>query len=403
MSIKTLLSVLALIFFEWLDFSLYLYLAKTVFADHFFPDSPSSLALSFLLFSAAYMARPLGGWLFGRAADGTGRRSPLILSAALMGISTLCIAMLPDYSSIGVFSTWGLLFCRIGQGLALGGEINNSAMYLIEHHANRPLLTGSFVAASGALGMFFGGAIAALLQLQADTELWRLVFILIGGLSLLLCQIRKGLLESPEFKADRTSARYILSTEYTGILNIAVVALYVSVTVYLCNGFWVFYASDQGFWPKAASAWAGSIAQLLSALLAVPIAWFVRKDRVRALLRASMFTALLGMPLLFYFTSQANSVGVYFGLACYVLANGLLCSSLFYFLYLQLPAAYRCRGVSTAWALAATLGAFSLPVAEQAYQLGWSWAAPLGVAVVALLGLWRISPVNKRPVPSMVS
>lgn len=144
-------------FFEWLDFSLYLYLARSVFAKEFFPASNYSLMLSFALFAAAYFARPLGGWLFGRAADLNGRRHPMLLSAALMGMATLGICLLPNYQQIGLAATWGLLLLRIAQALALGGEINTSAMFLVEHYRRKPLIAGGLVAVSSALGMFMGG------------------------------------------------------------------------------------------------------------------------------------------------------------------------------------------------------------------------------------------------------
>lgn len=391
MNRNALLVVLALIFLEWLDFTLYLYLAKSVFALHFFPASTHNLSLSFALFAAGYLARPLGGWFFGRLADSIGRRYPLIASAALMGTATLGIALLPDYSHLGITATWGLLLLRVCQGLALGGEINNSAMFLIEHHSRTPLVAGSFVAASGAAGMFTGGAIAALLQNAPVDGLWRVIFALVGLISLGVCQLRKKLKESPEFIPNQTAFKDILRKHRHGIINIAVLALFVSVTVYLCNAYWVSYATDQGFWSPAHCAWAGSIAQLLSALIALPIAWFATPQKVLVLLRSSLLIALTGLPLLFLFTEKAYIPGVLFGLGCYVLTNGLLCSALFYFLYLQLPPQYRCRGVSTVWALAASLGAISLPLAEQAHLNNIPWLAPAWVGGVALFGFLMLA------------
>ncbi len=384
--------VLSLIFLEWLDFSLYLYLAKAVFANEFFPTSSYSLMLTFALFAAAYIARPVGGWLFGRRADLTGRRKPMVFSAALMGLATLGICVLPGYAQIGTIATWGLLLLRMAQGLALGGEINTSAMFLVEHHSHNPLVAGSLVAASGAAGMFMGGMLAALVQSTTVPWVWRAIFAVVGLVSLWVCQKRKQLQESPEFRDEQS--RVTLATwqlHWQGLLNIAAVGAYVSVTVYLCNAFWVSFAIDKHLWSNVQCAWAGSLAQFASALLALPIAWFAKPKWNKGLLQASMLTTMFAAPLLFYLTEQKLTTFVIFPLLGYVLANALLCSSLFYFLYLQLPAQYRCRGVSTVWALAASLGALSLPIAEQAVTIAnWYWFPGLWVSAIAIMALFTL-------------
>ncbi|KTD24104.1 MFS transporter [Legionella maceachernii] len=377
--------VLALVFLEWLDFSLYLYLAKSVFANDFFPPSAYSLTLSFALFAAAYFARPVGGWFFGRKADLNGRRNPMVFSAALMGFATLGICLLPNYAQIGLLATWGLLILRVAQGLALGGEINTSAMFLVEHHPKKPLLAGSLVAASGAFGMFLGAAIAALLQYNEILWAWRIIFALVAMISLWVCQLRKRLRESPEFQKNLLSIKEIWPLYGRGLFNIAIVGAYVGVTVYLCNVFWVSFAIDQQLWSKTQCAWTGSIAQLLSALLAVPIAYFSQPSSVYRLMRASMVVITVAAPLLFFFTAISLSAGVLLSVLGYAIANALLCASLYYLLYLQLPAQYRCRGVSTIWALAASLGAISLPIAEQAVQLGAIWLPGFLVSAIAIL------------------
>lgn len=398
--------VLALVFFEWLDFTLYLYLAKSVFAKEFFPASDYSLLLTFALFAGAYFARPIGGWLFGREADLNGRRVPMVFSAALMGIATLGICLLPSYTQIGLWATWGLLCLRIAQALAIGGEINTSGMFLVEHHPNKPMLAGSFVAASGALGMFIGGVCASLLQLANIDGAWRLVFALVGIVSLWICRLRKKLSESPEFKKHQI--KITLSNEWRshwrGLINIAALGIFVSVMVYICNVFWVSFAIDNQFMTKIQSSWTGSVAQLFSALLAVPIAYYSQPKHGYSLIRAGMIILVIGAPLLFYFTAHQSSVGVFFALLGYVLANGLACSALFYCLYLQLPVHCRCRGVSTIWAFAASIGAMSLPLVEQAKIIGKLWFPGLFVSLVTMLCLLLLhltSNVKKEKTPSL--
>lgn len=393
---SALLLVLSLVFLEWLDFSLYLYLAKAIFANEFFPTSAYSLTLSFALFAAAFIARPVGGWLFGRQADLKGRRKPMVFSAALMGLATIGICLLPDYTQIGLFATWGLLVLRIAQGLALGGEINTSAMFLVEHHPKNPLIAGSLVAASGALGMFMGGMLAVLVQSTTVTWLWRIIFALVGGVSLWVCRKRKQLQESPEFRYEEAHKKPLRwRSHWKGLLNIAVIGAYVSVTVYLCNVFWVSYAIDKQLWSNVQCTWIGSLAQLASALLAIPIARYAKASWNTHLLQASMVVTIFAAPLLFYFTQQGMALMVIVSLLGYVAANALLCSALYYFLYLQLPTQYRCRGVSTVYALAASLGALSLPVAQQAVTIAhYHWFPGFWVCIVAITSLVAIQANN---------
>ena len=98
-------------------------------------------------------------------------------------------------------------------------------------------------------------------------------------------------------------------------------------------------------------------------------------------MRAGMLLAIITAPALFYFTLHAKTVGVLIAITGYALTNALICASLYYLLYLQLPAQYRCRGVSTIWAIAAGLGAVGLPIAEQAIIMKVFWLPGLLVAM----------------------
>lgn len=391
------LLVLALIFLEWLDFSLYLYLAKSVFAIQFFPQSSSSLMLSFALFAAAYFIRPIGGWLFGQNADKKGRKVPMIVSAALMGFATLGICLLPTYAQIGIAATWGLLLLRMAQGLALGGEINTSAMFLVEHNAStRPLFTGSLVAMSCAMGMFVGGTFATLLSYFSLLDGWRIIFAVVGVASLWVCRLRKQLRESPEFMTRPTTQTADWFNHRRGIINILALGAYVSVMVYICNIFWVSYAIDCQLWSKTTCIAVGSVVQLFSALLAIPIGRRASSSQVYRLIHASMMVLIISAPLLFYSTTLHYQNGVISALLGYVISNGLLSAAMFYFLYLQLPVSLRCRGVSTFWAIAASLGASTLPLAEHLVSHGALWFPGALVAIVAVgaLSLCRDVPAS---------
>lgn len=120
---------------EFYDFYIYATAAALVFGPLFFPaESPSAqLMLSFLSFSLAFIARPFGAVLFGHFGDRIGRKSTLVASLLLMGISTLLIAFLPTYSTAGWIAPLLLCILRFGQGLGLGGEWGGAALLAVEN------------------------------------------------------------------------------------------------------------------------------------------------------------------------------------------------------------------------------------------------------------------------------
>lgn len=388
--------VLAVNFIEWLEFSLYLYMAKAVFSTMFFPKSTHSLALTFLIFSTAYLARPVGGWFFGKNADRFGRKKPMMLTAGLMGFATLGICLLPGYEQIGLTATFLLLLFRILQGLALGGEVNTSAMYIIEHHASSPMLAGSLVAAFGALGMFFGAVLSAIIQMSPIDGLWRIVFALIGIISLLVCHMRKNLSESPEFLTQKTiSLKTFKIDHFQNLINIAAVALFVSVSVYICNVFWMVFSSQLNMMSTITSSWVAAFAQFGSALIAIPVAYIFSSTNPKKLLQLSMSNIIICAPALFWATYHHSIVGIALGLMGYMITNGLLCASFYYYLYQQLPTSVRCQGVSFIWACAASVGALALPVAqEMVFKHQIMWVPGFMVSGVVLLCLLVISKNN---------
>ena len=109
---------------EFFDFYIYATAAALVFPRLFFPkgDSTTALLQSFATFGLAFFARPVGSALFGHFGDRVGRKATLVTALLTMGVSTVCIGLLPTYASIGVPAAGLLALCRLGQGVGLGGE-----------------------------------------------------------------------------------------------------------------------------------------------------------------------------------------------------------------------------------------------------------------------------------------
>ena len=113
---------------EWYDFFLYGSAAALVFNKLFFPkfDPLTGTLLAFATYALGFVARPVGGIVFGHFGDRIGRKRLLMLSLVLMGVATILIGLLPTYGQIGVWAPIGLIILRLVQGFAVGGEWGSS-------------------------------------------------------------------------------------------------------------------------------------------------------------------------------------------------------------------------------------------------------------------------------------
>ena len=120
---------------EYYDFFIYAQAAALVFPTIFFPsDDPQvGIVASFATFGVGYVARPIGAFVLGHWGDTHGRKNVLVLCMLLMGASTFLVALLPTYDSIGILAPALLVFLRLVQGFAVGGEISGASAMIIEH------------------------------------------------------------------------------------------------------------------------------------------------------------------------------------------------------------------------------------------------------------------------------
>jgi MFS family permease len=193
---------------EYYDFLLYSTMAALVFGSVFFPESSSGVATiaAFGTLAAGYVARPLGGLIFGHFGDRLGRKRTLVASMMLMGVASTLIGVLPGYSTLGIAAPMLLILLRTVQGVAVGGEYGGAALMVIEHASTRR--RGSWVGIMQ-LGSPLGnlvaiGAIALVTRLpENDFESWgwRIPFLASALLLILGLYVRLSVAESPVFKA----------------------------------------------------------------------------------------------------------------------------------------------------------------------------------------------------------
>ncbi len=193
--------------FEWYDFFIFGSLT-TIIARHFYADvgEATSYILALLTFGVGFVVRPLGALVFGWFGDKTGRKTTFLVTITLMGVATVAIGLLPDYGQIGILAPVLLIFLRIVQGFALGGEYGGAAIYVAEHAPakKRGFLTG-WIQTTAAIGLIMALSVIlitrAILGVEAFDEWgWRIPFLLSFFLLVVSLWIRLKLHESPAFK-----------------------------------------------------------------------------------------------------------------------------------------------------------------------------------------------------------
>jgi MHS family proline/betaine transporter-like MFS transporter len=225
---------------EWYDFAVFGFFAAAISAQ-FFPseDRLAGLLNTFAVFAVGYLARPLGGVLFGYLGDRIGRRRALQISIVAMAIPTSLITVLPTHAEIGVWAAVLLALLRLAQGFSVGGEFIGSICYLVEvAPRGRRGFYGSFAVFSTVGGMVLGSAVATLLNALLGAQAiaawgWRLPFL--GGIVLGLVgwNLRRRLHETPAFEAIEEAGRTVPHPELRALRQMPVEIFRVGATVLL--------------------------------------------------------------------------------------------------------------------------------------------------------------------------
>src|SRR5271167_1709053 len=170
---------------EWYDFLIYGTASALVFNTLFFPNIDPKIGTLAALgtFAVGFLARPVGGLIFGHFGDRLGRKSMLMLTMIFMGLSTALIGVLPTYGQIGLAAPVLLVLLRVVQGIALGGEWGGASLMVLEHApAHRRGLFGSFVQVGFPIGLVSASAMFSLVAMLPDADFktwgWRIPFIL---------------------------------------------------------------------------------------------------------------------------------------------------------------------------------------------------------------------------------
>jgi MFS family permease len=200
---------------EWYEFFLYGTAATLVFGKLFFPQTGNELdgiIAAFGTYAVGFIARPLGGIVFGHIGDKVGRKSLLQFSLVLIGLSTFLMGCLPTFGTIGYWAPALLVFLRFVQGFALGGEWGGAVLLVAEHSPNRSrAFWGSFPQAGVPMGNLLATIVLLVLSATLDEAQflnwgWRIGFWLSVVIVAVGYYIRTQVTDSPIFEAAKAEA-----------------------------------------------------------------------------------------------------------------------------------------------------------------------------------------------------
>ncbi|GAA3458766.1 MFS transporter [Saccharothrix longispora] len=282
---------------EWYDFFLYGSAAALVFNKLFFPSADPLVGtlLAFTTYAIGFLARPLGGLVFGHYGDKLGRKKLLVLSLLLMGAATFAMGLLPTYATIGVAAPLLLTLLRLVQGFALGGEWGGAVLIVSEHgSAARRGFWASWPQAGAPMGNLLATAVLAVLAaVQSDEAFlswgWRVPFLLSGVLVLIGLWIRLSVEESPVFLEAQRRAEATRQPEKAPIVSVVrhhwrevLIAMGArmaeNVSYYVITAFILVYITTELEMPRSAGLNAVLIASFAH-LVTIPL-WGALSDRI---------------------------------------------------------------------------------------------------------------------------
>jgi metabolite-proton symporter len=396
---------------EWYDYFIYAQAAGLVLGPLFFAaitkDNPAfAQLLSFATIGISFLFRPLGALVCGHLGDRLGRKSMLVMTLVLMGVSTAAIGLLPTYATAGAWAPVLLIALRVLQGFSAGGEWGGAALMAVEHApTNRRGFFGAFPQIGVPIGMILATLVLLVLNAVLGKEQfaawgWRLPFLFSVILIVVGTFIRRSVEESPVFRRmherrkDSSAPLGRLFRNHTGaVVRAALIFVANNAAGYLLIAFFISYGQKTLHLPPA---------QVLATCTAAAVSWLVftlvgglmadRIGRVRTFQLGYVLLALWAVPM--WFLIDSREIGLFL-LAALVLTIPL---GLTYgpqaAMYAEMfPAKVRYSGVSVGYALGSILGgAFAATIAQWIIgRFGQSWAIGVYLIVLCVISLLAVS------------
>lgn len=409
MNLKILFTIVAGTALEYFDFLLFAHFGL-IMTPLFFPDADPIAAsiLSLGLFALGFIMRPIGGFIFGIIGDRFGRKRSLSSSFIWIALPTFGICLMPTYAQIGIFAPVGLILCRMGQGLSLGGEYTNAGIFLMEH--TRKSQKGFYSGILAASGTF--GSIAALgcawLVIHSDRPdfYWRIPFFMGACMAVVGYKMRQILRETPEFKAFTNKCNFQHFAESRcwsdifankkSFLSIIGIGTMVGALVWTFSTYTNHYLTKVAGWPSSAAMPVTLIGSVVYIVTLIAMGFVGDKIGSRIIMNLAACCTLLAAYPIFLLLTNGYAITAQIGFAFLVGTYGATIHAYMINLY---PVSYRCRAISFGFSIGISIGGASPMIAAWLVNATGADVAPaFYIMAIALVGLW--ATISHQPFES---
>ncbi|EFO94614.1 MULTISPECIES: MFS transporter [Acinetobacter] len=363
---------------EFFDFYIYATAAVLIFPHLFFPASTDPMTAtiqSLATFAIAFIARPIGAAIFGHLGDRIGRKATLVAALLTMGVSTVCIGLLPTYAQIGIVAPLLLALCRLGQGLGLGGEWSGAVLLATENAPEgKRAWYGMFPQLGAPIGFILAtGSFLGLGALMSEADFmqwgWRIPFLASAALVIVGLYIRLKLHETPAFqkvldkqKEVNVPFKEVVTKHYKMLFLGTIAAVCTFVVFYLTTVFALNWGTKQLGYSRAEFLEMQLVATLCFAAFIPLSAVFAEKfGRKATSIGVCIASALFG--LVFASMLESGSTVIVFLFLCVGLAlMGMTYGPIGTVLSEIFPISVRYTGSALTFNLAGILGASFAPL-----------------------------------------